>query len=372
MIMRQMPCASMLLAGLLLVSTEAIVLQPLPSSRGAERSHLDNTVERRPWHPRLAFVNMADGSVGLHMKKPAPPPVQSLPMFLQVGQSSKGPSTCECERNAPAEQLQSDPAAAAQLARVVEVASQPPRMVMPPSVSVNTAKSMVQLGAASSLSSQMPPQNFNQDQEQQKQNEIRQLQSLSAMRQQEFSAMRATESNLQRQQGQLQLEMMQVEQQMQQLGQVAAREDAMLRQAQAGRPLPQQVMPQPMSVPQGVQFWQNSAMSTLQLPTQSQVQQQHLPVGFNGAAFPEVMQTPMNQQAEMMIPPQAYVQLQTNLPEGVQMTAQQAALMQQQNALSQNGWGPLPQQGLQPLQLTQPMFMQAMPQAMPQAMWQER
>merc|ERR1719375_708082 len=144
----------MLLAGMLMVATEAIVLQPLPSSRDAEGADLDSKDERRPWHPRLAFVNMADGSVGLQMTKPTPLPVQLPPTLLQVGQSSNSPGSCECERNAPTKPLETRLAETVQPAAAAVAGTQPQERAAPLSLSMVSAAKSTQLGAASTLSSQ--------------------------------------------------------------------------------------------------------------------------------------------------------------------------------------------------------------------------
>merc|ERR1719263_870041 len=106
--------------------------------------------------------------------------------------------------------------------------------------------------------------------EQQKDNEIKQLQMMSAMRDQEFLSMRAVETNLVQQQQQMQMAMMQMAGQMQQLGQTAQREEAMLQQVMAKpslqAPKPQQAlaMPQQAHMPQ----------MTMAIPQQAPMPQQ--------------------------------------------------------------------------------------------------
>merc|ERR1719311_1527460 len=161
------------------------------------------------------------------------------------------------------------------------------------------------------------------------------------MRQQEFSAMRAVEANIAQQQGQLQMEMVQMERQMDQLGQTTQREEALLRQVQAGQRLPQQ--PQP---PAPNELMQNSPMQGpswgAQLPQQPQLHGQTLQgiappqAGFLQPPFP---QQPFPQQPGMfMVPPQPWIQQ----LQDTGMTPLQGALMQQQQLAMGQGVGMLP------------------------------
>merc|ERR1719230_2473093 len=116
------------------------------------------------------------------------------------------------------------------------------------------------------------------------------------MRQQQFSAMQAVESNLAQQQGQLQQEMMQMEHQMEQLGQTAQREAALLQQTQQGI--------QQGRIPSVGQLWQNSPMQSQTWNSQFLSQPQLQP------AFPQTMQAQLPQQAQAM---------QAQLPQQAQM-----------------------------------------------------
>lgn len=158
----------------------------------------------------------------------------------------------------------------------------------------------------------------------------------------------------------MQMAMMQMEGQMEQLGQTAQREEALLQQATGKTATPQQ------SAMPGAQLWQNSAMPW------------NMQVGQGGAfpqglAFPQMMQSPlMPPQQQMDAPLQGNQMMQTPLmpPQqqmaaplhGNQMMPQQAAMMQQQ---------PPQTAFVQGSQMTPTMPQQAMfVQPQPQNIWQ--
>lgn len=354
----------LLLNSLLLVHGEAKSLRPSMSSLPGLGPDIE---ERRPWHPRLAIMTRADGSVGLERKVP----MQSPPVLLQVN-SATSPRSCECAGKKAAERAMSNDA---------------PRPLPPMGLLQEQGHRMQDNKAV-----QKEMQSFQgaaTSRQQEVQSAVRQQEMLSATRQQEMlasarqqqvSAMRAVESNLQAQQGQLQQQMVQIQRQMEQLGQTAQREEAMV-EAVAGASRQNLMMPNaPLNGQLYSQFQQQAApVQGLYQGNQMMTQQQPQAAFLQGnqmmpleqAAFPQGVQMMPLQQAQFQMPQQQQtMQQQAAFMQGSQMMPQaqptfmQAGQMYPQQTLLQQP-AVFPQAGQMMPQ--QPAMMQMMPQQ-PQVM----
>lgn len=281
--------------------------------------------DRRPWHPRLAAVSRADGTVGLQRREA----LTVVPSLLQV-KSRSGPGICDCKHKAP-------------------------------TTSGHVAVPDAAAPALSAMSKAKPValvQQHTQDAEQ------NQRSTSTAEHEQQVAAMRAVESNMQAQQGQLQQEMIQIQMQQQMLQQQLQQQQMLPQPAQ--QQLPQQMVPNQAQMQQLAQM-QMQQQELLREEVQQQqmqayqAQMMNIPQPSLVFAQQPPMQASYPPQAQMLQTRQVLPQ-QTAFIQGAQFVGQPMQVQQQAQL-------PMQQQAIMPPQAamlqTNQMMLPTVPQMTP-------